>query len=190
MLRRRRRAETLDLPNIALDASHDASRRSWVASANKAGTDSPIQNLPFGIFREAGNGGPPRGGVAIGDHILDVSAVVPLLRERTSSRPSSGRADAAAAHVVVTERVDSFASWHFRVLLVAGHTRSVVSSVIFIRWPPPKCFFLSGLAALSTFSLRSSMQPMPVASSGPTRPCCQITNTCRSATMAGPLQSA
>jgi fumarylacetoacetase len=79
MLRRRRRAETLDLPNIALDASHDASRRSWVASANKAGTDFPIQNLPFGIFREAGNGGPPRGGVAIGDHILDVSAVVPLL---------------------------------------------------------------------------------------------------------------
>ena len=67
------------MSNLALDASHDASRRSWVASANEAGTDFPIQNLPFGIFREAGNGGAPRGGAAIGDHILDVLAVAPLL---------------------------------------------------------------------------------------------------------------
>ena len=31
-----------------LDATHDPTLRSWVASANAAGSDFPIQNLPFG----------------------------------------------------------------------------------------------------------------------------------------------
>jgi fumarylacetoacetase len=69
------------VPNLALDASHDASRLSWIASANVAGTDFPIQNLPFCIFRRVTNDDAPRGGVAIGDHILDVSAVASLLGE-------------------------------------------------------------------------------------------------------------
>ena len=33
------------------DATHDASLRSWVESANDPATDFPIQNLPFGRFR-------------------------------------------------------------------------------------------------------------------------------------------
>ncbi|MEO7996923.1 MAG: fumarylacetoacetase [Gemmatimonadaceae bacterium] len=56
------------------DATHDAALRSWVQSANEAGTDFPIQNLPFGSFRRRGSGEHPRIGVAIGDYILDVSA--------------------------------------------------------------------------------------------------------------------
>ena len=55
-----------------IDDTHDPARRSWVASANQAGTDFPIQNLPFGVFSPPG--GAPRGGVAIGDAILDVGA--------------------------------------------------------------------------------------------------------------------
>ncbi len=43
--------------------------RSWVASANDPGTDFPLQNLPFGVFRQ---GGRDRIGVAIGDRILDL----------------------------------------------------------------------------------------------------------------------
>ncbi len=52
----------------------DPALRSWVESANKSGTDFPIQNLPFGIFRRAGTLEAPRVGVAIGDSILDVAA--------------------------------------------------------------------------------------------------------------------
>ena len=44
---------------------------SWVASANVSGSDFPIQNLPYGVFR-SGSGN--RIGVAIGDRILDLHA--------------------------------------------------------------------------------------------------------------------
>ena len=39
----------------ASNATHDPALRSWVASANEAGCDFPIQNLPFGRFRRAGS---------------------------------------------------------------------------------------------------------------------------------------
>ncbi len=55
-----------------LDATHDAALQSWVPSANLAGTDFPIQNLPFGRFRRAGTTEPLRVGVAIGDQVLDL----------------------------------------------------------------------------------------------------------------------
>ncbi|HEY6439691.1 MAG TPA: fumarylacetoacetase [Acetobacteraceae bacterium] len=56
-----------------IDATHDPTRLSWVASAN-GHTEFPIQNLPFGIFSMLGD--KPRGGVAIGDGILDISAAL------------------------------------------------------------------------------------------------------------------
>ncbi len=56
----------------ALDASHDPALRSWVASAREH-AEFPIQNLPFGVFSL--NGDPARGGVAIGDEILDLAAL-------------------------------------------------------------------------------------------------------------------
>ncbi len=56
----------------ALDATHDPALTSWVATANQAGTDFPIQNLPFGRFRRKGQDEPWRIGVAIGDQILDL----------------------------------------------------------------------------------------------------------------------
>jgi fumarylacetoacetase len=59
---------------IALNATHDPKLRSWVASANDAGTDFPIQNLPFGRFRAAGSSEAFRIGVAIGDQVLDLMA--------------------------------------------------------------------------------------------------------------------
>jgi len=55
----------------ALDRTHDAARRSWVASA-KGHVDFPLQNLPLGIF-SVGNG-PKRLGTAIGDSILDLTS--------------------------------------------------------------------------------------------------------------------
>jgi fumarylacetoacetase len=54
-----------------IDATHDPDRRSWVESANDAHSDFPIQNLPFGRFREAADMD-WRIGVAIGDQVLDL----------------------------------------------------------------------------------------------------------------------
>ena len=53
-----------------IDETHDPNLKSWVASAN-SGSDFPIQNLPFGVFSVGGD--TPRGGVAIGDMILDLA---------------------------------------------------------------------------------------------------------------------
>ncbi len=71
-----------------LNATHDPALRSWVESANATGADFPIQNLPFAIFRRAGTGEPCRGGVAIGDEVLDLGALHALA-------PFSGVAAAA-----------------------------------------------------------------------------------------------
>ncbi|MDP9900303.1 fumarylacetoacetase [Variovorax ginsengisoli] len=57
-----------------LNATHDPKLRSWVASANVAGCDFPVQNLPFGRFRPAGSQDAFRIGVAIGDQVLDLKA--------------------------------------------------------------------------------------------------------------------
>ncbi len=54
-----------------LDRTHDAARRSWVGSAN-GHADFPLQNLPLGVFTPPG--GTKRGGIAIGDRILDIPA--------------------------------------------------------------------------------------------------------------------
>lgn len=58
-----------------LDETHDPTLESWVGSANRPGTDFPIQNLPFAVFRRAGTGEALRCGVGIGDDILDLSAL-------------------------------------------------------------------------------------------------------------------
>jgi fumarylacetoacetase len=61
---------------MRIDETHDPALESWVESANAPGCDFPIQNLPFGVFRHKKNRGEaPRGGVAIGDQILDLAAL-------------------------------------------------------------------------------------------------------------------
>ena len=59
-----------------LNATHDPRLTSWVASANGGQTDFPIQNLPFAVFRRRGSAEAWRGGVAIGDQIVDMAAAV------------------------------------------------------------------------------------------------------------------
>lgn len=54
--------------------THDPALRCWVESAHDPSTDFPIQNLPLGIFRRREAGEPWRAGVAIGEHVLDLSA--------------------------------------------------------------------------------------------------------------------
>jgi fumarylacetoacetase len=72
--------------------------KSWVNSANDPTTDFPLDNLPYGVFQEAGT---TRIGIAIGDRILDLRgcAEQQLLagRELASghSEPLPGDVDAA-----------------------------------------------------------------------------------------------
>jgi fumarylacetoacetase len=54
-----------------MNQTHKPELKSWVESANAAGTDFPIQNLPFGVFTRLDE--PPHIGVAIGDRILDLA---------------------------------------------------------------------------------------------------------------------
>jgi fumarylacetoacetase len=69
----------------ALNETHNPDAYSWIASANAASTDFPLQNLPFGVFvpndlrednrdRAGDSDAEPRVGVAIGDYVLDVFA--------------------------------------------------------------------------------------------------------------------
>ena len=55
-----------------VDHTHDPALRCWVPGA-EGHSDFPIQNLPFGIFSPLA--GAPRGGIAIGDYILDLRAL-------------------------------------------------------------------------------------------------------------------
>ena len=60
---------------MALNHTHDIAARSWLESANAPGNDFPIQNLPFAVFRRADSDEAFRGGVAIGDQIVDLAAL-------------------------------------------------------------------------------------------------------------------
>ncbi|WP_076997547.1 fumarylacetoacetase [Variovorax sp. KK3] len=60
---------------VELNHTHDAGARSWLDAANAAGCDFPIQNLPYAVFRRTGSNELFRGGVAIGDQVLDLAAL-------------------------------------------------------------------------------------------------------------------
>ncbi len=83
-----------------VDETHDPRRASWVASA-QGHAEFPIQNLPFGVFSPVG--GSPRGGVAIGDQILD-------LRAGVEAGLFSGEA-AAAAEAASGESLNPLMAW-------------------------------------------------------------------------------
>src|SRR5512132_1000039 len=58
-----------------LNETHDPALESFVASAQAPGCDFTLQNLPFAIFRRQEKNEQWRGGVAIGDQVLDLAAV-------------------------------------------------------------------------------------------------------------------
>jgi fumarylacetoacetase len=75
-----------------MNETHDPRRKSWVESANDPATDFPIQNLPFGIFRRRNSSESPRGGVAIGDQILDLAALGLKTGPSLNALAAAGRA--------------------------------------------------------------------------------------------------
>lgn len=76
-----------------LNHTHAADARSWLASANTAGADFPIQNLPFSVFRRRGSAEAFRGGVAIGDQVICLGS---LARSGVLQGPAAQAATACA----------------------------------------------------------------------------------------------
>jgi fumarylacetoacetase len=96
-----------------LNETHDAQLASWIESANARGSDFPIQNLPFGVFRRSGSAETFRGGVAIGDQILDLGAVLTTGAFRAAAvGKAAANAAIAGAGPVLNE------------LMAAGHEAS------------------------------------------------------------------
>ena len=74
-----------------LNETHDPKRKSFIAAANSPNSDFPIQNLPFCVFARAGENF--RGGIAIGDRVLDLGTA---LREGLFSGAAEKGAQAAS----------------------------------------------------------------------------------------------
>ena len=82
------------------DATHDPALTSWVESANDPAGDFPIQNLPFGRFREPRSSAPWRIGVAIGDQVLalaDTGLLESIDMAHLLAAPESARRELRAA---------------------------------------------------------------------------------------------
>jgi fumarylacetoacetase len=77
------------------NATHRPDRRSWVESARAPRADFPLQNLPFGVFRDWEGDDSPRVGVGIGDFVLDVSALRATLFEGAARRAVEACAEPA-----------------------------------------------------------------------------------------------
>lgn len=91
-----------------LNETHDPTLRSWLASANQLGTDFPIQNLPFAVFRHRGSDESFRGGVAIGDCVLDLAA---LSNQGLLSGDAASAAKAASASTLNAFMAMGTAAW-------------------------------------------------------------------------------
>lgn len=64
------------MPNTnLLNETHNPALNSWVESANNENCDFPIQNLPFASFKRKSDSEEFRGGVAIGNQIVDLKAL-------------------------------------------------------------------------------------------------------------------
>lgn len=67
--------------------------RSWVSSAQAANADFTLHNIPFGVFRDWEGDDAPRVGVAIGDKVLDVSALKASLFNGLAKRAAEACAE-------------------------------------------------------------------------------------------------
>jgi fumarylacetoacetase len=91
-----------------LNETHQPALKSFVTAANDGITDFPIQNLPFAVFRRARGKEAFRGGVAIGDQVLDLAA---LHRSALLSGTAAHACEAAAGHTLNAFMAMGIAAW-------------------------------------------------------------------------------
>jgi fumarylacetoacetase len=61
---------------MPLDRTHDGAVKSWLESANRPESYFPLQNLPFAVFRRKKGAEVFRGGVALGDEVIDLEGLI------------------------------------------------------------------------------------------------------------------
>lgn len=122
---------------VALDETHDAAARSWVASANGE-TDFPLQNLPFAVFSTAERS-TPGVGVGLGDFVIDLARLQDLLE-------GTARAAAGAA-----------AADSLNPLMAAGHAASDALRLALFR------LFRDGAAPQTQALARQALVPLRAA---------------------------
>ena len=111
-----------------LDETHDANATSWVEGAD-GHAEFPVQNLPLGVFSPPGGG--KRGGVAIGEFVLDLSAVAGLLDREASdaARLASGET-LNALFADGNQAADALRKGLFRLLTDRSSQREVAPALI------------------------------------------------------------
>lgn len=105
------------------DFTHDPAAECWVESA-RTHADFPVQNLPLGVFSPPG--GRPRGGMAIGDEILDIAAVAKFLD--TDAGATARLADSTSLNALLESGNTALGSLRrgiFRLLTGPGKEASV-----------------------------------------------------------------
>jgi fumarylacetoacetase len=110
---------------MKINETHDPALRSWVESANDPAGDFPIQNLPLGVFTRGGNDDEaPRGGIAIGDRVLDLEGcfAAGLFDPQKPARFAAHAASQPSLNVLMAMGGDAWSALRARVseLLGAG----------------------------------------------------------------------
>ena len=105
------------------DHTHNPALQSWVESANAADAEFPIQNLPFGRFRNAADA-PWRIGIAIGDQVLDLQRAGLITHADMNGlmalAPPQRRALRRAISQGLARSSDRQAAWQAALLPMAG----------------------------------------------------------------------
>jgi len=105
------------------DHTHNPALQSWVESANAADAEFPIQNLPFGRFRNAADA-PWRIGIAIGDQVLDLQRAGLITHADMNGlmalAPPQRRALRSAISQGLARSSDRQAAWQAALLPMAG----------------------------------------------------------------------
>lgn len=150
-----------------IDETRDPGRLSWVESANGHAA-FPIQNLPFGVFSPAGRSA--RGGVAIGDHILDLGAALEAglftATARDAAELAAGRdlnaclGAGRSAHLALRRAISA--------VLAAGAPASVLATGCCTALVTAGCVCRPETGISPIFTPASTMPRRPVASTGRT----------------------
>ena len=179
----------------ALDRTHDAALRCWVESANAPGTDFPIQNLPFGVFRGARQRQAAARGRGHRRQVLDVARAGQrsawsagdalrggaCLRRRRAERADGARAAAGAARCgcalsdAAARRAADAAPSVRLALVPIGRRRA-------LRARARRRLHRLLRVDLPRHQRRLDVPPRQAR-------CCRTTSTCRSATTAGRRRS-
>ena len=174
---------------VVTDATHDPSRRSWVASA-EGHPDFPIQNLPLGVFSPPG--GTPAGGVAIGDMILDLPALLATGLLEGEARKAAEAAAGPTLNALLALGAGPRRALRARLVELLTHGSPEQGQGRAAAAPGRRLHDAPAgqrSATTPTSMSASTTPPMSASCSAPTTRCCRTTSGCRSAITAGPRPS-